>query len=240
MSYGSNFWNNIRNDDIDLYRRKTLAERLAKKLRKHELDLKFLVTARDTGVYPKFTHWKNVKNNNKKHKSKFYRRVLLDEINSKRCSTKELKKELPYLMETLSSSTTFFKGIVLRISINRSVLKDEKKIVKRHQKKLENRKNIEKNIENNIHENPNPVVTNLSSHNLTNEEHSILKFGLKHGLATHPNESNILLYAEDIWEQIDKANICRSEMYSKAKIKNALRGLAFNLINIEDSRIFKD
>ena len=42
MSYGSNFWNNLRNDDIDLYRRATLAARLAKKLRKHELDLKFL------------------------------------------------------------------------------------------------------------------------------------------------------------------------------------------------------
>ena len=78
----------------------------------------------------------------------------------------------------------------------------------------------------------------MYSYNLTNEEHSILKFGLKHGLATGPNESNILSYAEDIWEQIDKANICRNEMYSKAKIKNALRGLAFNLINIDDSRIF--
>ena len=53
-------------DDIDLYRRVTLAESLAKKLRKHELDLKFLITACDTGVYPKFTHWKNVKNNKKK------------------------------------------------------------------------------------------------------------------------------------------------------------------------------
>ena len=44
----------------------TLAESLAKRLRTHELDLKFLVTARDTGVYPKFTRWKNVKNNKKK------------------------------------------------------------------------------------------------------------------------------------------------------------------------------
>ena len=29
-------------------------------------------------------------------------------------------------------------------------------------------------------------------------------------------------------------------MYSKAKIKNALRGFAFNLINIDDTRIFRD
>ena len=29
-------------------------------------------------------------------------------------------------------------------------------------------------------------------------------------------------------------------MYSKAKIKNALGGFAFNLINIDDIRIFRD
>ena len=29
-------------------------------------------------------------------------------------------------------------------------------------------------------------------------------------------------------------------MYSKIKIKNSLRGLTFNLINIEDTRIYKD
>ena len=166
-------------------------------MRKHELDLKFLVTARDTGVSPKFTRGKNVKNNNKKCKSKFYRRALLDGINSKRHSIKELKKELCDSMKALSSSTTFFKSIILRISINRSVLKDEKKIIKRHRKKLDSLIK-EKNKENNIHENPNPVVTNLSSHDLSNEELRILKFGLKHGLATRPNESNILSYAEDI------------------------------------------
>ena len=83
MSYGSKFWNKLRNGDIDLCRRVTLAEHLAKKLRMHELDLKFLVAARDRGVYLKFIRWKNVKNNNKKYKSNFYRCVLLDEIHNK-------------------------------------------------------------------------------------------------------------------------------------------------------------
>ena len=136
LSYGSNFWNNLRNNDIDLYRRVKLAEHLAKKLRKHELDLKFFVTACDTGVYPKFACWKNVKSNNKKCKSKFYRRVLLDESNSKRRSITELRQELCDSMKALSSSATFYKSIILIISINRSVLKDEKKIIKRHRKKL--------------------------------------------------------------------------------------------------------
>ena len=142
-------------------------------------------------------------------------------------------------MKVLSTLTTFFKSIILRISINRSVLKDEKKIIKRHGKKLDSLIK-EKNKENNIHENPNTLVTNLSSHDLSNEELGILKFELKHGLATRPNESSILSYAEDIWEQIETANICCNEMYSKTKINNALRGFAFNLINIDGTRIFRE
>ena len=118
-------------------------------MRKHELGLKFLVTARDTGVYPRFSRWKNVKNNKKKCKSKFYCRMLLDEIYSKLRSIKELRKELFGSMKALSSSTIFIKHIILRISINRSVLKDEKKIIKRHQKKLDSLIK-EKNRENNI------------------------------------------------------------------------------------------
>ena len=45
--------------------------------------------------------------------------------------------------------------------------------------------------------NPNSAVTNLSSYVLTNEEHSILQFGLKHGLDTRPNQSSIFAYVED-------------------------------------------
>ena len=41
-------------------------------------------------------------------------------------------------------------------------------------------------------------------------------------------------------KKFDKSNICRIELYSKSKIKNALRGLAFNLIKFQDARIFED
>ena len=76
------------------------------------------------------------------------------------------------MTKALSSSTTFFKSIILRISINQSVLKDEKKIIKHHQNKLDNLIK-ERNKENNINKNPNLVITNLSSHDLSNEELSI-------------------------------------------------------------------
>ena len=46
---------------------------------------------------------------------------------------------------------------------------------------------------------------------------------------------------ENIWEEIHKVNICNNNFHSKSKIKNALRGMAFNFINIEeDSRIYKN
>ena len=58
----------------------------------------------------------------------------------------------------------------------------------------------------------------MSSRVPSNEEYSILKFRLKYGLATRPNESNILAYAEEIWAQIDKSDILRHELYSKFKL----------------------
>ena len=75
---------------------------------------------------------------------------------------------------------------------------------------------------------------------LTEGEYDILRYGLKNGLAIRPPKNDILVYVEDIWEQIYKTNICNNNFHSKSKIKNALRGLDFNLINIEDSRICKD
>ena len=139
----------------------------------------------------------------------------------------------------LFSSTTFFKGIALRFSINQSVEKEELKIVDRYKRKLDNLLQ-EKNSEDDLTENPNNIITNLSSHTLTEEEFEALRYGLKFGIATPPCESNILAYTEDIWEQISKSEICNVGKYNEARIKNLLRCLAFNIINIDEKRIFKD
>ena len=80
LSYDPRFWNNIRNSDFILYKRATLTERLAKKLRKHELDLRFLIMSHDEGIYPKCTRLEKLKTHSIKEKNKFSRRILLDEI----------------------------------------------------------------------------------------------------------------------------------------------------------------
>ena len=122
---------------------------------------------------------------------KNYCKILLDEISTKQKSIKLMKKDFKMALENLLASTTFFKGVVFKISINRSVIKEEKLVLKRHQKNLDNLLK-EKSELNDIYDNPNTVVTNLSGHVLLNKEYTILKFGLKYGLVTRPNESNIL------------------------------------------------
>ena len=108
----------------------------SKELRKYELDLKFLVTCRDTGVFMNFTLWKNVNKNNK-FKNRFYRKILPDETSKKQRSIRLMKKYFKTSMENLLVSTTFFKGVTLKISINRSVIKEEKAVLKCPQKKLD-------------------------------------------------------------------------------------------------------
>ena len=90
--------------------------------------MRFLVTCRDTGV----------NKNHDKFKNKFYHKILLDEISKKKKSIKLMKKDFKMAMENLLTSTTFFKELLSKMSINRSVIKEEKIVLNRHPKKLNN------------------------------------------------------------------------------------------------------
>ena len=178
----------------------------------------FLTTSRDESVYPKFTHWKNLKTHSIKEKNKFLRQILLDQISSKRKAVKFLRGQYTNLMNDLLSSTTLFESYVLQISMNRSVLKEEKKIIKRYRKKLDTLLQ-ERDKNRGISTNLNTIISNFSSHLLTEDEYDILQYGLKHGPVTRPEENDTLTYAEEIWEQIDKANIGSNNFHPKSKIK---------------------
>ena len=179
LSYGLRFWKNIRNNDFLLYKRAMSTERLAKKLKKYELDLRFLITSRDEGFYPKFTGWKNLKTRSIKEKDKFSRPIVLDEISRRRKAIKSLPERYSTSMNDLLSSTTLLKGYVLKISMNRSVLKEEKKFIKRHRKKLDTLLE-ERDKNRGISTNPSTIKSNLSSHVLTEGKYDILQYGLKH------------------------------------------------------------
>ena len=95
----------------------------------------FLVTCHDRGVFLKFTWWKIVNKNNVKLKNKIHRKILLDEISKKQKSIKVMKKDFKTSKENLVALPTF-KGVILMISISRFVIKEEKVVLKHHQKKL--------------------------------------------------------------------------------------------------------
>ena len=60
-------------------------------------------------------------------------------------------------MKNLLALTTFFKGIILKISINRFVIKEKKRVLKHSQDKLNNLIK-EKNELNDIYNNPDTVA----------------------------------------------------------------------------------
>ena len=132
LSYGKSFWLNLRNDNPVLYQKAVTVERICKKLSKYQLDVKFLSACRDENVIPKFTRWKNLKSYNPKLRTKFQRKILLDEITTKHREVNDLKTSYASKLKDLTGSATYFKGFVLRIAINRSAFKTQKGIQSRH------------------------------------------------------------------------------------------------------------
>ena len=75
------------------------------------------------------------------------------------------------------------------------------KIEKRHSKKLD-ALIFEKKMKDGLHNNPNDLTTNLTGRILSDIEVEILKCGLKHRIATRPSEPEMVVIAENIWDQI--------------------------------------
>ncbi|XP_066931458.1 uncharacterized protein [Clytia hemisphaerica] len=93
---------------------------------------------------------------------------------------------------------------------------------------------------NGISKNPNTIITNLSSHTLSEDEYKTLRFGLNHGLAKQPKDTETFVVAEELWNQLYRSKVLKNGHYSVERAKNLLRGFAFNYINIDDRQIFKD
>ena len=112
-------------------------------------------------------------------------------------------------------------------------------VSQRHERKF-NSLLREHAISTGIKNNPNEIITNLTGDTLTQEEESILRFGLKHNLATRPNESQIIATAESIWEQLQRQNALPDSFIKQLKIKNSIKALACNFLNFDDKRLSVD
>ena len=99
---------------------------------------------------------------------------------------------------------------------------------------------VEKKIKDGINQNPNKLITNLTRKQLTDEEIEILKVGLKHGIASRPRESEMIVIAEDIWDQIQRLDVCKDTFMSKHRAKNVLRAFTYNYLDLDDIQFISD
>ena len=111
-------------------------------------------------------------------------------------------------------------------------------IQKRHDKKFDDLMQERTEREGTM-QNPKQTIWNFTSQQLSEEEESALRLGLKHGIANRPDDNEILASAESLWHQIKAKGLCRDGSNFHRRAKNQLRAMALNLINLEDKRFFK-
>ena len=239
LSDGNGFWSNIRRSDPDCYRRAVEFERIRKKLKKAELDLKFLYDCRDEDLHPKFTRWRNFNTLDDRAKHRAYRKVLNDEIKAKHAHIKRLRSTDAQKENALLSSTTWMKSLILTNAINGSVNSLMLKAKKTHKKKFINLME-DKRKRDGIIKNPNQCIINLSGMSLSDDQYKALQYGLKYGIATNPKESDLMASAESFWEQLERNNLLPDSHHKIQRAKNVLRGTVFNFLNFHDRRVMSD
>ena len=84
------------------------------------------------------------------------------------------------------------------------------------------------------------IITNLTGDKITSEQESILRFGLKHGLATRPKESDIMVTAESIWDQLKQENLLPDGYIKQQKVKNSIKTLACNFLDFDHKQLHGD
>ena len=85
----------------------------------------------------------------------------------------------------------------------------------------------------------NDIITNLTGETLTKEQESILRFGLKHNLATRPKDTEIIATAESN-QQLNQHNLLPSHFIKPQKIKNSIRTFASNLLDFDNKQLKTD
>ena len=118
MSAGKGFWYKLRVTDNITYKKGIAVERTKKKIEKCKFDISFLNKFRDGNVYPTFTKVKRFKYMEKKHRNRYYRRLLLDEISNKHKRLKQLNKQLEDDLFLLNNNATWMKSKCVVYSIN--------------------------------------------------------------------------------------------------------------------------
>ena len=105
--------------------------------------------------------------------------------------------------------------------------------VKERQSKDQDGLIMKKNMQDDLQNNPNNLVNNLTGKTLADTEIEILKYGLKYGITTRPSEVELIVIAENIWDQIEQKGLCNHFM-KRESVKTALRAFTYSYIDIYD------
>ena len=172
-------------------------------------------------------------------RSAYHRKILEETIQEQHISLRNLKKTLQEHKSLIASQTTWFQNIKLKYHAQRPIDKKLLQVSRLHERKFQSLLK-EHSITTGIKNNPNEIITNLSVDILTSEQESILRFGLKHGLATRPNESDVIASAESIWDQLKSQNLLPDSFLKQQKIKTSIKALACNFLDFDDRQLNVD
>ena len=196
------------------------------------MDLQFLYKCKNKNVYPKFERRKHVKNKPLRIRKQLYQKNVQNAIKDKHCRIKKLQSNLLKTLSTIDESTTWMKRSLIKFLINRLISNKLMEIRMRHERKFNNLV-MEKRIQEGISNNPKDLITNLTTNvTLSNNEIKILKYGLKHGVATPPRESEM--------REILRHNAIKDDHISRDRLKTTLQAFTFNYLDIDDKRYFHD
>ena len=239
LSAGKGFWRNLRETDNAL---RTVAidyQKCYLKYQKAELDLQFLYRCKNNGIFPKFIRYKHIKDKHKRIRTKYYSRFLKEAIDEKHNRKRELNKELSVKLDILKGRTTWMKMMIIKFSIHRLASYKSENIKLIHDKKFDTLL-FDKRMQDGLSNNPNTLINNLAGFELTDDEVEILKYGLKHGIAIRPKESEMIVIAEDIWHQMEARNAYNDKFSSKQRLKTLLQAFTYNYLDIDDKQFGVD
>ena len=222
------FWSNVGNTDKDIHQAPKSYQKTLKKYMKAKHDVKFLNKCKQEKVFPKFVLWKNIKSRSLLEQNYLFTRNLNETINKRQKELNLLKIEPDYSKQKLLASTTWIKGQIILFSINRMQCKHCHYIKGKQKKKLD-AIIVNKVIRDGI---KTVLSTNLTDMELTEIEVSVLKVGLKHRLLTRPKESEMIVIAEDIWDQTLRNDDLKEDHISKYRLQTALKVFTYNYLNI--------
>ena len=88
---------------------------------------------------------------------------------------------------------------------------------------------MEKRIQEGIHKNFKNLITNLANVTLSSSK---IKYGLKHGLAIHPKESEMIVKMEDIYEKTLRHNAIKDCYTLQERLKPLCKHLSIYILPI--------